>query len=48
VQARRKIQMQLQTWGTAFSSAGRTAAALRAKQEAPAMEYKKQAGSSGD
>ena len=35
---------QLQTWGTAFSSAGRTAAALRAKQEAPAMEYKKQAG----
>ena len=36
--------MQLQTWGTAFSSAGRTAAALRAKQEAPAMEYKKQAG----
>jgi hypothetical protein len=35
---------QLQTWGTAFSSAGRTAAGLRAKQEAPAMEYKKQAG----
>ena len=35
---------QLQTWGTAFSSAGRTAAALRAKQEAPAIEYKKQAG----
>jgi len=36
--------MQLQTWGSAFGSAGRTAAALRAKQEAPAMEYKKQAG----
>jgi len=36
--------MQLQTWGTAFSSAGKTAAALRAKQEVPAMEYKKQAG----
>ena len=36
--------MQLQTWGTAFSSAGRTAAALRAKQEAPAIEYRKQAG----
>jgi hypothetical protein len=35
---------QLQTWGTAFSSAGRTAAALRAKQEAPAIEYRKQAG----
>ena len=35
---------QLQTWGTAFSSAGKTAAALRAKQEVPAMEYKKQAG----
>jgi len=35
---------QLQTWGSAFGSAGRTAAALRAKQEAPAMEYKKQAG----
>ena len=33
---------QLQTWGTAFSSAGRTAAALRAKQEAPAIEYRKQ------
>jgi hypothetical protein len=36
--------MQLQTWGSAFGSAGRTAAALRAKQEAPAMEYRKQAG----
>ena len=36
--------MQLQTWGSAFGSAARTAAALRAKQEAPAMEYKKQAG----
>jgi hypothetical protein len=36
--------MQLQTWGSAFGSAGKTAAALRAKQEAPAMEYKKQAG----
>jgi len=35
---------QLQTWGSAFGSAGKTAAALRAKQEAPAMEYKKQAG----
>jgi hypothetical protein len=36
--------MQLQTWGSAFGSAGRTAAALRAKQEAPAIEYRKQAG----
>ena len=36
--------MQLQTWGSAFGSAGKTAAAVRAKQEAPAMEYKKQAG----
>lgn len=35
---------QLQTWGSAFGSAARTAAALRAKQEAPAMEYKKLAG----
>ena len=36
--------MQLQTWGSAFGSAGKTAAALRAKQEAPAIEYRKQAG----
>ena len=36
--------MQLQTWGSAFGSAARTAAGLRAKQEAPAIEYRKQAG----
>ena len=36
--------MQLQTWGSAFGSAARTAAGLRAKQEAPAIEQRKQAG----
>jgi hypothetical protein len=35
---------QLQTWGSAFSSAGRTAAGLRAKQEGQATEFRKQAG----